>query len=156
MTNLKAQRRIAAEILKRGINGIWIDEDKNFSVSSAITRGDVRSLINSGAIKTRKIKGTSRGRTRALKAKKARGQRRGPGKRKGTANARTNAKTVWINKIRAQRKYLGMLRDEGYISASSYRELYRQSKGNLFRSVRYLSNHIRASGIALKRLPELK
>ncbi len=143
-------------MLKRGYNGVWVDSEKNFSVSSAITRGDVQNLINSGIIKPRKIQGTSRGRARALKKQRARGQRKGPGSRKGTANARTNEKRVWINKIRKQRKYLAKLRDEEYISPADYRILYRQAKGNLFRSVRYLSNHIRESGIALKRLPELK
>ncbi|MCY3411213.1 MAG: 50S ribosomal protein L19e [Candidatus Heimdallarchaeota archaeon] len=156
MTNLTAQRRIAASILKRGYNGVWISNEKNFSVSSAITREDVNNLISSGIIKPRKIKGTSRGRARAQKSKRARGQRRGPGSRKGTANARNNAKRVWINKIRAQRKYLAKLRDEEYITPATYRTLYRQAKGNLFRSVRYLSNHIREDGLALKRLPELK
>jgi large subunit ribosomal protein L19e len=91
-----------------------------------------------------------------MKFKKARGQKRGPGKRKGTANARTNEKRVWINKIRAQRKYIAKLRDEEYITPSTYRVLYKQAKGNLFRSVRYLSNHIRQNGLAIKRLPELK
>lgn len=156
MTNVKAQRTIASKILKRGYHGVWVDNDKNFSISSAITREDVQNLINSGYIKPRKIQGTSRGRARALKKQRQRGQRKGPGSRKGTASARTNTKRVWINKIRKQRKYLAMLRDEEYISPADYRLLYRQAKGNLFRSVRYLSNHIRESGIALKRLPELK
>ncbi|MHA2249880.1 MAG: 50S ribosomal protein L19e, partial [Candidatus Kariarchaeaceae archaeon] len=71
-------------------------------------------------------------------------------------NARYNHKTRWINKIRAQRKYLMGLRDEGYISPSDYRKLYLQAKGNLFRSVRFLANHIRESGIAKKRIPEGK
>lgn len=156
MTQLRAQRRLAASILKRGKNGIWINSEKGFSVSSAITREDVQNLISSGIIKPRKIQGTSRGRARAMKFKKARGQKRGPGKRKGTANARTNEKRVWINKIRAQRKYIAKLRDEEYITPSTYRVLYKQAKGNLFRSVRYLSNHIRQNGLAIKRLPELK
>ena len=156
MTNLRGQRALAGKVLKRGHTAVWIDPERYAQVSSAITRDDIKNLISGGAIKARKVVGTSRGRARALAHRKRRGQRAGPGRRKGTANARFNSKTVWINKIRLQRKYLAKLRDDGYISASTYRVLYRQAKGNLFRSVRYLSNHIRESGMTEKRIPELK
>jgi large subunit ribosomal protein L19e len=154
MTDLKAQKRIASSLLKKGKNGVWIDPEKGFKVDLAVTREDVTKLIHDGVIKPRKVKGTSRGRARAQKLKRQRGQRRGPGSRKGTANARTNRKTTWINKVRSQRRYLKKLRDEEYISPATYRTLYNQSKGNLFRSVRFLRNHIRDNGLALKRLPE--
>ena len=156
MTNLRAQRLIASKLLKRGKNGVWMDPEMYNTISSAIKREDVASLIKNGTIKPRKIKGTSRGRARAQRTKRARGQRRGPGSRKGTKKARTNPKRMWINKIRIQRKYLRKLRDEEYITPATYRLLYRQAKGNMFRSVRYLSNHIRDSDLAIKRIPELK
>ncbi len=156
MTNLRSQRKIASKLLKRGRNGVWMDPDMYNTISSAIKREDVASLIKNGTIKPRKIQGTSRGRTRAQKKKRARGQRRGLGSRKGTKKARSNPKRIWINKIRVQRKYLRQLRDEEYITRSTYRLLYRQAKGNMFRSVRYLSNHIRENGLAIKRIPELK
>ncbi|MHA2028978.1 MAG: 50S ribosomal protein L19e [Candidatus Kariarchaeaceae archaeon] len=154
MTNLRSQRRIASSILKKGKNGVWMDPEKGFKVALAVTREDVEKLIHDGVVKPRREIGTSKGRARMQKFKRARGQRRGPGSRKGTANARSNKKELWMNKIRAQRKYLRKLRDEGYISSGSYRNLYNQSKGNLFRSVRFLSNHIRESGLSLKRIPE--
>jgi len=155
MTDITPQKRMASEILGRGMNGIWVDPDAIFKVSSAITREDVEKLIHDGLIKPRKIKGTSRGRARAKRFKHKRGQQKGPGSRKGTKNARSPPKRTWINKIRAQRKYLKNLRDGGYISPNTYRTLYRQSKGNLFRSVRYLNNYIREHDLAEKRLPEL-
>ena len=156
MTDVKNQRRLAGEILKRGKNAIWMDHELPQKISQAITREDVAKLIRDGAIKAKQKQGTSRARARALKKRRARGQRRGPGSRKGTRNARLNAKTAWINKIRAQRKYLRKLRDEEYITPHTYRMLYRQAKGNLFRSVRYLSNWIMEHNLAEKRLPELK
>ncbi|MHA2502353.1 MAG: 50S ribosomal protein L19e [Candidatus Kariarchaeaceae archaeon] len=155
MVNITPQKRMAAELLGRGMNGVWIDPEAIFKVSNAITREDVGKLIHDGFIRPRKIKGTSRGRARAQKLKRARGQRRGPGSRKGTANARNNSKRTWINKIRAQRKYLTQLREEGYISPNTYRTLYLQAKGNLFRSRRYLYNYIRENNLAEQRLPEL-
>jgi large subunit ribosomal protein L19e len=156
MVNVTPQKRMAADMLGRGINGLWVDSEELYKISLAITREDVAKLIHDGLIKPRKVTGTSRGRARAQRFKLKRGQRRGPGSRRGTTNARANQKRKWINKIRAQRKYLKELRDEGYITPNNYRLLYNQSKGNLFRSVRYLSNYIRENGLAEKRLPELK
>lgn len=156
MVNITPQRRMASQMLGRGENGIWMDPEELYQISLAITREDVAKLIHDGYIKPRKIRGTSRGRARAQRFKLKRGQRRGPGSRKGTKNARSNQKRQWINKIRAQRKYLRQLRDEEYITPNSYRVLYNQAKGNLFRSVRYLSNYIREHNLAEKRLPELR
>ena len=94
-------------------------------------------------------------RARAVAAKKKKGQRIGPGSRKGPKYSRLSKKDRWISKIRVQRKFLKQLRDEDYIDTSTYRKLYLQSKGGLFRSVRYLRNYITEHGLAKKRLPEL-
>jgi large subunit ribosomal protein L19e len=158
MVDVKIQRRLASSILGIGVNRVRIspDPDDLMNVSLAVTREDVRRLIHDGTISKKHVKGISRGRTRALKPKQDRGQRRGPGRRKGKASARNNPKRVWINKIRSQRRYLKNLRDEGFIECSTYRILYRQAKGNAFRSVRYLRTYITEHQMALKRLPEHK
>ena len=155
MTNLTSQRRLAARIMKCGVNRVYISDDDATTrrVSMALTREEISKLINSGTIKKRTIQGTSRRKARARHHKIQRGQRRGVGSRKGTKNARTNQKSVWINKIRGQRKYLRKLRDEGYITPRNYRILYRQAKGNLFRSLRYLHNYIQERGYAEKKIP---
>ena len=154
MTNVRPQRKLAAKVLGVGINRVWIDNDKLDDISMALTRNDIREKVSEGAIKKRRVKGVSRAKARIVHKKKQRGQRYGPGSRKGTANARFPQKRVWINKIRAQRTLLRELRDGGYIDAHTYRILYRQAKGGMFRSVRYLRNYIRERGLALKRLPE--
>jgi large subunit ribosomal protein L19e len=153
--DVKTQRRIAAKILKIGVNRVKIDPESLPDVALAITREDVRRHIDDGDIRKRKVKGISRGRARAVAAKKKKGQRIGPGSRKGPKYSRLSSKDRWINKIRAQRKYLKSLRDEGYIDTINYRKLYLQSKGGLFRSVRYLRNYIAEHDLAKKRLPEL-
>ncbi|MHA1222408.1 MAG: 50S ribosomal protein L19e [Candidatus Heimdallarchaeaceae archaeon] len=153
--DVKIQRKLAAKILKIGVNRVKIDPDSLSDLALAITREDVKRHIDDGTIKKRKIKGISRGRARAVAAKKQRGQRIGTGSRKGPKYSRLPSKTRWINKIRAQRKYLKKLRDDGYIDTKNYRKLYLQSKGGLFRSVRYLRNYIAEHGMAKKRLPEL-
>ncbi|TFG10318.1 50S ribosomal protein L19e [Candidatus Heimdallarchaeota archaeon] len=153
--DVKTQKRIAAKILKVGANRVKIDPESLPDVALAITREDVRRHIDDGDITKSKVKGVSRGRARAVAAKKKKGQRIGPGSRKGPKYSRLSSKDRWINKIRAQRKYLKSLRDEGYIDTINYRKLYLQSKGGLFRSVRYLRNYIAEHGLAKKRLPEL-
>ncbi len=155
MTNLKAQRKMASSILKVGVNRVHIDPEhhKINDVALALTRADIEKLISSGVISKRKVIGTSRRNARKNHPKRQRGQRKGLGSRKGSLNARSNQKTVWINKIRAQRKYLKKLRDEGYITPNTYRTLYLQAKGNLFRSVRYLSSVISERGLAEKKIP---
>ena len=99
MTDLRAQKRMASDLLGRGKNGIWVDPEAIFKVSSAITREDVSKLIHDGIIKPKKVVGTSRGRARARRFKNKRGQGRGPGSRKGSKTARSKPKRNWINKI---------------------------------------------------------
>jgi len=153
--DVKTQRKIAAKVLKVGVNRVIIEPDSLSDVALAITREDIRRHIDDGDIRKRKVKGVSRGRARAVAAKKRKGQRIGPGSRKGPKYSRLPSKDRWIAKIRAQRKYLKNLRDEGYIDTLNYRKLYLQSKGSLFRSKRYLRNYIAEHGLAKKRLPEL-
>ncbi len=156
MTNVKSQRKIAAKILKVGVNRVKIDPDSLKDVALSITREDIRGQIDTGNISKRKVTSISRGRARRIAEKKRRGQRRGPGSRKGPKHSRLPSKRKWINHIRAQRKYLKQLRDEEYIDTKAYRTLYLQAKGGLFRSVRYLRNYIEEHGFAKKRLPDLK
>jgi large subunit ribosomal protein L19e len=153
--DVKTQRRIAAKLLKVGVNRVRIDPDSLGDVALAITREDVRRHIDDGDIRKRRVKGISRGRARAVVQKKKRGQRIGPGSRKGPKYSRLSSKKRWVNKIRVQRKFLQQMRDEGYIDTQNYRKLYLQAKGGLFRSVRYLRNYIVEHDLAKKRLPEL-
>ncbi len=154
MVNVRPQRKLAAKVLNVGVNRVWIDPNSLDDVALALTREDIREKVSEGKIKKRRVKGISRGRARVLHKKKQRGQRYGPGSRKGTANARYPRKREWVNKIRAQRELLRELRDGGYITPHTYRILYRQAKGGMFRSVRYLKNYIRERGLTVKRLPE--
>lgn len=54
MTDLRAQKRMASDLLGRGKNGIWVDPEAIFKVSSAITREDVSKLIHDGIIKPKR------------------------------------------------------------------------------------------------------
>ena len=54
--NLTTQKKLAAKILKVGVNRVWIDPEHMEEVSRAITRNSVKALINNGVIKKVKEK----------------------------------------------------------------------------------------------------
>ena len=106
MTDLKSQRRLAAQVLKIGQNRVWIDPEKTDNVEAAITRDEVRRLIREGTIKASPEKGISRGRARVIREKKRKGRRSGPGSRTGSSHARVSQKQAWMSRIRALRRRL--------------------------------------------------
>ncbi len=144
--DLKNQKRMAAEILKCGVNRVWIDPSKLEEAAGCITRADIRSAIDSGIIKAKPKNGTSYGRIRHAAAQKAKGKRKGPGSRKGTDNARVPSKRRWISTIRPIRAELKQLRDEGKITPSVYRMYYRKAKGGVYKSRRNLRMHMVNAG----------
>lgn len=145
--DLKNQRRLASEILGCGENRIWMDPTRMEDVGEAITRADVRRLIDSKAIKAKQKVGVSRGRARYLQEQKRKGKRRGHGSRKGSKKARTPKKRAWINTIRPIRAQLMELRKQGKIDKATYRKLYRRAKGGMFRNKARLDVHLRGEGL---------
>lgn len=135
---IRIQKRLAARILKSSKNDIWLDPNRLEEIKEAITKADITSLIKDKAIKSRKIRGISRGRARKRNIQKSKGRRRGSGSIKGGKHARLTKKEAWINHIRVQRSFLQNLRDKGVIDKSSYRSLYMKSKGGFFRSKRHI------------------
>ena len=142
MTNLSNQKRMAADLLDCGENRVWLDPSEQMEISEAITRQDVRELIDEGVIGKKEKKGVSRGRARERDEKRSYGHQKGQGNRKGKKGARNPEKKEWQTKIRALRKELKRMRDDEEITATQYRELYRKAKGGEFRSVRYLRNYV--------------
>ena len=141
--NLSKKRRMAAEILGIGENRLWIDPNKMDKVKEAITKEDIHALIKQGIIKKKKIKGTSRVRAKKLQEARKKGRRRGMGSRKGKATARKPRKEAWMEKIRAQRKFLRKLKEKKIISVRKYRELYKKAKSGIFRNVAHLKLFIK-------------
>ncbi len=145
--DLKMQKRVAADILDVGENKVWIDPDRKAEVSTAITKEDIRQLIEEDAIKAKSKKSTSRGRARERQEQKSKGRQSGPGTRKGAKEARKSSKDEWKDKVRALRKRLGELRDNDEIESSTYRELYKKVKGGAFRSKSHLNTYLKEQGI---------
>lgn len=144
--NLKNQRRMAASLLKCGVNRVWIDPLRMEDVADAITRTDIRIQIDAGAIKAKQKRGISRGRTRYYRGQRKKGRGRGQGSRKGTSKARKPKKERWIQTIRPIRERLREFRDEGKIDVSTYRKFYLQAKGGVFKSKSHLETHLRSGG----------
>tara|TARA_A100001037_G_scaffold298681_1_gene322885 strand:- start:20299 stop:20748 length:450 start_codon:yes stop_codon:yes gene_type:complete len=142
MTNLTTQRRLASEVLKVGKSRVWLDPEAKDQIAEAITREDIRALIEQQAIKTIPAKGNSRGRAREQNRKRAYGHRSGHGSRKGKAGARQNRKKRWMSNIRSQRKLLREYREGGKINPAQYRLAYRKATGGEFRSTRQLATYI--------------
>ena len=142
MTDLANQKRMAADLLDCGENRVWLDPNAQGDVAEAITREDVRELIDRGVIREKPKQGVSRGRARERDAKRSDGHQKGPGTRSGTAGARNPAKEDWQSTVRALRDALKEMRDDGELSPSQYRDLYRRVKGGEFDSVRRLETHV--------------
>ncbi len=142
MSDLSTQKRLAADVLDVGTNRIWLDPAAQSEIAEAITREDVRELVEQGTIRAEEPSGNSRGRARKRNEKRAAGHRSGPGTRKGRAGARSDPSDEYRNGIRALRRTLRELRDDGTLSRSQYRQLYRMASGGEFDSVRRLKAHI--------------
>jgi large subunit ribosomal protein L19e len=144
MTDLSAQRRLAADVLDVGKSRVWFDPDEQAEIAEAITREDIRELVDQGTIRAADAKSNSRGRARDRDEKRAYGHRTGAGTRKGKAGARKNKKGDWASRIRAQRRRLRELRDdEDVLDASQYRSLYNKASGGEFDNVDRLEAYIR-------------
>lgn len=138
---------MAAQILKCGSDRVWIDPNAMESLEDAITRADIRVAIHNGTIRKLPAKGPSLARSRHRRGQRAKGRRRGPGKRKGGGNARDPRKRRWVRTIRPQRALLQELRDAGKIDARTYRTYYRQAKGGMFKGRAHLEQSLRAAGV---------
>ena len=150
MTDLRNQRRMAASIMKCGVHRVWMDQDRIDEIARAVTKDDIRVLINGKAIKAKQKKGISSGRKQYIANQKDKGRRKGYGSRKGAKYARFPRKKQWIRTIRPLRAYLRELRDSEKIPRSTYRKYYRKAKGGEFRSKRHLHSHLISDGVLKK------
>lgn len=142
MSDLNAQRRLAADVLDVGENRVWFDPNAQGEIASAITREEIRELVQDGIIRAEPARGNSRSGARERDAKRAYGHRKGQGSRKGTTTARHDDRREWIDRIRAQRRALRSLRNDGILTPSEYRTAYDKARGGEFHSVRYMYNYL--------------
>jgi large subunit ribosomal protein L19e len=139
---LKVQKRLAAQVLKCSPKKIVFDTTRLSDIKEAITKADIRGLIRDRAIIAKPARGVSRHRARDRQEKRANGQMRGYGKRKGKATARLPHKVSWMAKIRTQRAFIRELREKKLIENIDFRMLYLKTKSGFFRSRRHIKLYL--------------
>jgi large subunit ribosomal protein L19e len=142
VVNIAKKRELVARILGVGANRIRFEPDRLEDIADSITRGNIRSLVNSGAIWTVQVQGTSRG--RAIKKRsvwKVHGK--GPGSKKGKKTARVGKKAVYVIKVRSMRYHLKVLKERKDISNEIYWQLYKTGNGGQVRSLAHLRELVR-------------
>ncbi len=132
---MNLQKKLAAKILKCGVEKIWIDP-KNEKVKQAMTRKDIRRFIKEGVIKKLPNKKKPK---RKIKKK----QQRRTGSRKGSRKARVGKKTEWLKVVRPQRRLIKELKEKGKLKPHVYRKIYKMIKGNAFRSKAHLMSYLK-------------
>jgi len=149
--NLATKRRIAAEVLKVGKGRVWFDSDRLSEIKEAITKADIRRLVQDLAIQAKPVTGNSRSRIRNTKEQTRKGTRKGPGSRKGTKRARLSKKDAWMAKIRAQRNFLKRVKEKKLLETKTYRDVYNKCRGGFFRSVRHMRVYMTDHGLFRKK-----
>lgn len=142
--NLSKAKELAANILKIGVNRVYIDPTNLKKVEEAMTKDDLRGLIAERIIKKRRSNFQSKGRSRVMLLKRQKGRKRGKGKKKGTKKTRTQGKTSWIKKVRSQRTMLKELRKTNpeAVEKAGYGNVYRKIKGGFFKGKNYVKEYV--------------
>lgn len=150
MKNLESKKRIASNILKCSEKKVVFNQARLSEIKEAITKRDLRALITDGAIIKKQDTGVSRARAKKRQVQRSKGRQKGHGTRKGRKNAREPSKQLWVKKIRLQRKFIKELKDKNMLTAETFKNLYRKSKGGFFRNKRHLKTYITEQKLVIK------
>jgi large subunit ribosomal protein L19e len=136
------QKRLGARILKTGHTHVWLDPTKIKDIEAAITKIDIRKMVQKGYIKV--------AREKVARPKVAGRRRKGAGSRKGSKYAIVSSKRRWMSTVRPLRAMLKELRAGKKIDHVTYRKLYMLVKGGTFRSRTHLRIYLEQHGILKK------
>lgn len=139
---LTTQKKLAASVLRCSHKRVQFVPDRLADIKEAITKADIKSLVNDGLIKEIPARGVSRVRARHRQNQRKKGLQRGAGKRKGKKTAIVPRKEAWMARIRVQRVLLKELRAKKIIDQSAFKNLYRKAKGGFFRNKRHIKIYI--------------
>jgi len=147
---LKAQKRLASQILKCSEKRIVFDSGRLEDIKEAITKADIRGLVSNKVITKKPVKGVSKVRARKRKEQKRKGRQKGFGSKKGKKGARLPQKKAWMNKVRIQRRFIKHLRGKKAIDKKNYQSIYLKIKGGFFRSNRHIKLYLKEQGLIEK------
>ena len=117
------KKNLAARALKIGKERIKFVRVRLDEIKDAITKQDIRDLVESGAIVVKPVKG----RRTNVKRK----NRRGPGKIKKKVKRR---KQEYVKVTRKLRKHVKILKDQGSLSKEEAKHLRKEIRNRTFRS----------------------
>ena len=135
---LRTQKRIAGSVLKCSTKRVYFSPDHLEEIKEAITKQDIRELINANVIQKVPKKGVCRVNARKQLEQKRKGRRTGQGSRKGKHTARLSKKEAWVTKVRKQRTFLKELKTKSLVTGVNFNDLYSKVKGGFFRSLNHL------------------
>merc|ERR1719481_1612980 len=96
--------------MKCGQKKVWLDPNEINEIANANSRQNIRKLIKDGLVIKKPVAVHSRSRVRTNDEARRKGRHSGFGKRKGTKDARTSQKGMWIARMRVLRR---LFRDTG-------------------------------------------
>ncbi len=145
--SVRFAKRIAGSVLDRGLNAVRIKPESVAEAAKALTKDDIRKLIEKGAIYAIPAKHNASRRSKLLKQARSEGRRRGPGRRRGTFKARTGR--TWEKKVRSQRRLLKELKLMKKIDTKTFNDFYSHIKGSQYATKATVILHLREQGVKI-------
>ncbi len=142
LMNVSSQKKLAAKVMKVGLSRVRIVDEKD--VEEALTRNDIRRLIVRGSITSVNKRGTCKKYSAYRCSQKKKGRRIGKGSWKGRKFSKKTGKEHWMDRVRALRRMLSELRDEGKIGKKDYRKMYYMIKGGNFRNKKHMLYYLKS------------
>jgi large subunit ribosomal protein L19e len=139
---MNLQKKMAAQILKVGVNKVWLDPKHTKDLDAAITKADIRKMILKRWIKAKSEK--------IHKPREKTKKKRGHGSRKGARYSIVNRKRRWIQRVRPMRQMLQEMKAKKEIDNQTFKKLYSLVKGGMFRSRSHLRLYMEQNNLLKK------